>query len=613
MSNEILTNGTPAALNGAFSEEQKSYLQGFVGGSDLARYRQGLPTLLDALGVSLSGDSAAPAKAEEPIPSGPDAIHFHAQNRTMAAGGKLCKEEQAKREEHPFDIWDRMLQHADQAQFPKGTDVFRWKFHGLFQVSPAQDAFMCRLRFANGILNSLQLRRVAELAETCGGGYAHITTRANLQIREIGPENGIRVLNGLTEAGIITKGSGADNIRNITGSPTAGVDAQELIDTRPLAKDLYHYILNHREMFGLPRKFNIAFDGGGAVGVVGDTNDIAFVAVCVGEGQSVPSGVYFRMEMGGITGHGDFARDTGWLLRPEQCVPAAAGVVRAFIEHGDRTDRKKARLKYVLERMGHQGFLAQARKHMAFEPTLFPLEKCEPRPGVNRLGHVGVHAQKQEGFSYIGVVCPVGKLLPNQMRGLAKIADRYGDGDIRLTVWLNLLLANIANEDLPIVQSEIEALGLAWNVSPVRAGLIACTGNFGCKFAASDTKRHALEIADHLDGRVTIGGPLNIHLTGCPHSCAQHYIGDIGLLGTQLSESAESDEMVEGYHVYLGGGTGEQQGLARELAQSVKAQELPPLLEKLLGQYEGTHYEGEEFVDWSRRQDVNELRATIGL
>ena len=241
---------------------------------------------------------------------------------------------------HPFEMWDEMRANAAAAKFPKGTDAFLYKYHGMFHVAPAQDSFMCRLRIAGGIMKSYQLRGVADIAEKFAGPFAHITTRANFQLREIPPANVIHVLTGLDDCGLTSKGAGADNIRNVTGSPTAGIDPQELIDTQPLCAEMHHYILNHREMYGLPRKFNIAFDGGGKVAALDDTNDIGFFAVTVGEGKSVRAGVYFRMRLGGITGHHDFARDCGIVIAPSDCVAVAEAVVRVFISEGDRTNRQ---------------------------------------------------------------------------------------------------------------------------------------------------------------------------------------------------------------------------------------------------------------------------------
>ena len=422
---------------------------------------------------------------------------------------------------------------------------------------------MCRLRLPAGVMTTHQFRGVAAIAEGQGGGYTHVTTRVNLQIREIKAADTLTVLTSLQDLGITPRGSGADNIRNITASPTAGIDPSELIDTLPLARSMHHYILNHREMYGLPRKFNIGFDGGGTVAVLEETNDIGFTAVRVRGAEEVPDGVYFRMALGGITGHQDFAVDSGVLLRPEECVPAAAAVIRVFIENGDRTDRRKARLKYVLDRWGHAKYLEETQKHLPTPFRLFPIERCEPRIPAVRGAHIGVHPQRQPGLFYVGVVLPVGRLSCDQMRALAATAERHGGGTIRLTVWQNLLISDVPEGRVEQVKAEVEAIGLGCKATEVRKGLVSCTGNFGCKFAAPDTKRHSLAIADYLDTRLELDVPINIHVTGCPNSCAQHYIGDIGLLGTEVEAG---DDLVEGYHIFLGGGYGPDRDNGRELA-----------------------------------------------
>jgi ferredoxin-nitrite reductase len=577
-----------------FTEEQKQYLTGFLAGV-----------------LAKRGDrAAAPSGAAEPAPSGPEAIHHAAQDRFTASGRKLVAEEVAKRAKDPFAMWDEMRANAASGRFPKGTDVFLHKFHGLFYVAPAEEAFMCRLRMPNGILAAHQLEGLAELAESCGGGFADVTTRANLQIRRIGAARVIDVLTRIQELGLTSRGSGADNIRNITGSPTAGIDRQELIDTRPLARELHHHILNHRELYGLPRKFNVAFDGGGAVSVLEDTNDIGFAAVRVGEGEAVPPGVYFRVLLGGITGHGDFARDAGLLLTPEECLPAALALIRVFIENGDRTDRKRARLKYLLDGGGLEKYLAEAEKAQGAPFRRLPLAACLKRPPRQRGAHVGVHAQRQPGLFYAGVVLPVGRMTSAQMRGLAALARRCGSGAIRLTVWQNLLLSDIPEAALGAVRDGIASLGLALEASAVRAGLVACTGNAGCRFSATDTKAQALAIADHLDARLELDQPINIHLTGCPHSCAQHYVGDIGLLGTRVEAG---EDAIEGYDVVVGGGAGETQALARPVCRGVPFAEVPPLLERMLRGYLAQRTgPGESFQEFVRRQDEAALRRLCG-
>ena len=264
-----------------FTEEQRRYLEGFVSGVQARRAAQGLKPL-----GTEGGGSAQSA--------GPDKEHLAAMARFEAAGRKLSPEEKAKRDEHPFDAYGRLRDESAKGQFPKGIDNFRWRFHGLFYLAPTHNSYMCRLRIPNGILAHWQLAGIADLAQAHGGGYAHVTTRANLQIRDVTPHGAIPLIEGLAGLGIPTKGTGADNIRNVTGSPTAGIDPQELIDTRPYAKAWHHHILNDRSLYGLPRKFNVGFDGGGAIPVLEDTNDIAFTAVRVSEGAGVDAGVWFR-------------------------------------------------------------------------------------------------------------------------------------------------------------------------------------------------------------------------------------------------------------------------------------------------------------------------------
>ena len=600
-----------------FTEEQKRYLEGFAAGTMLLTggAAGAAPTFAGALGLrpqDLTGGAAAGAGSSQrgPVPVGPEAIHFHAQDRIVAAGGKLCPEEVAKRRRFPLDVWDDIARHAKDNVPPKGTDVLAFKYHGLFWVAPAQEAFMSRLRFPGGIITSYQMRGVADLAERFGGGHADVTTRANLQIREIKPPDTVHLVEGLHELGIINRGSGADNIRNVTGSPTAGIDPQELIDTRPLTRELHHYILNHREMYGLPRKFNIAYDGGGAVSALEDTNDIGFAAVRVAEGKPVPAGVYFRLTLGGITGHKDFARDTGVMLTPAECLPVAAAVVRVFIDHGDRTDRKKARLKYLLDKWGLEKFLAEADKLLPAPMRRFPLEECKARPPVEKHGHIGVFPQKQPGLSYLGVALPVGRLTCEQMRELADISEKYGSRTLRLTVWQNLLISDIPNDRVDAALTDLAGLGLSCSTSNVRSGLVACTGAAGCKYALAHTKRHAIQLGDYLDKRLELDQPVNIHLTGCPHSCAQHYIGDIGCLGTKVAVGDVDDpEMVEGYHVFVGGGYGATQGIAREVFRNVVADELPHVIEKMLrGYLERRNGESETFLDFVKRHETDELK-----
>jgi ferredoxin-nitrite reductase len=589
-------------MSGDFSPDQKRYLEGFMSGLTAARAARGvLP------GAASGGTGGEPA--------GPDAIHIKAQDRTTAAGGKLADQEKVKREEHPFDAYARLKDQADRNEPPKPADNFRWRYFGLFYVAPAQSSYMCRLRIPNGILKHWQLAGLADLAERCAAPYAHVTTRANLQIREIEPKNAVEVVEGIESLGLWSRGSGADNIRNVTGTPTAGIDPQELIDTRPYAREWHFHILNDRSLYGLPRKFNVAFDGAGIIPVLEDTNDIGFQAVAVAQGSEIEQGhgiepgIWFRLALGGITGHRDFARDTGIIVKPKDATKVADAIVRVFIEHGDRTNRNKARLKYVLDAWGFDTFLAAVEEKLGTTFTRAPAEAVLPRPAFDRSAHIGVRAQKQKGLNWIGIVFPVGKITVAQMRGLAKIAQDLGDGDIRLTVWQNLLISGVPDDKVALAEAAIAALGLATTATAIRAGLVACTGATGCRFAAAHTKEQADEIAAWCEARVAIDTPVNIHLTGCHHSCAQHYIGDVGLIAARVPINDDGDT-VDGYHVHVGGGFGPGAAIAREIYRDVKAEDAPRTVERMLKGYLAHRAAPDEsFLAFTRRHEVDALKT----
>jgi ferredoxin-nitrite reductase len=579
--NDLLTAPCAApSTSSAFTAEQKEYLAG----------------LLAAQALRASGPGAATATppAEELVFGQPLS--------------EVAKQEVWKHAENPLDSWDRLLEHAQQDKPPNDEDNYRFRTLGLFHVAPTQDSFMVRCRIPAGELTGAQLRGLAELSDSFGNGKAALTTRSNLQIREIKPRDTVNVLMKLQSLGLVAKGSGADNIRNITASPTAGIDRQELLDTRPFAHGLHHYILNHRDLYGLPRKFNVAFEGGGAVDTVADTNDIGFMAVRVRDENAtaaVAPGVYFRVELAGISGHKQLAVDAGIVVVPNQAVAVAVAMIRVFLEHGDRTDRKKARLKYLIDKWGIPKFLEATRQKLAFPLPSFPLSECTPRAPALKHGHIGVYRQKQPGRNYVGVVIPVGLLTTRQMRRLADLAEHFGSGQVRLTPWQNLLIPDIPDAFVETVKRSLVRVGFHYEASHIAGGLVACTGNTGCKYAGADTKGHALALARYLEKRVHLDQPLNIHLTGCPNSCAQHYVGDIGLQGVTVNQQGTP---VEGYHVVFGGGTGAHAGIGKEVFKALSFDEIPALLEHVLQVFQARRQPGETFADFTRRHDVKTLQ-----
>lgn len=598
--------------SGAFSTDQKEYLDGFLRGQLAGR------ATLDA----------SPSSGPAPY-SVREGLGYKAQQAWLAAGKRLSKEEHIKFEGNPLELADALSEHVQKNELPAGPDNFRFRFHGLFNVAPAQESLMCRLRIPGGALTPAQLEAVADCAEAYGGGYADITTRANLQIREIAPRHMLALLEDLHDAGIVPRGSGADNIRNVTGNPTAGIDPDELYDVLPLCRAMHHHILMNREFYGLPRKFNIAFDGGSSISALEDTNDIGFRAVEVGVDSAtpeVPAGVYFRVALGGITGHRDFARDCGLLLHAGECVPVAAAMVKVFIAHGDRGNRNKARLKYVLDARGFDWFLAETEKVLGAPLRRFPREACRFAPAPDRLAHLGVHAQKQSGLAWVGAHVPAGRMTVAQMRAVAALARQYGTGNearplagdarrtVRLTVWQNFLISEVPQQQAAACAEALATLGLSVEADPIAAGLVACTGAEGCKFGQAPTKGTARAVEAHLRaaraaGRLPLDGPVNIHLTGCPHSCAQHFIGDLGLIATTI----ERNGVVRGaFHILVGGGAQDQARIAVPARQGVPCEEVPAALEDMLRVYLEARRGSETFAEFTARHGDEELSLLFG-
>lgn len=571
--------------NSGFSEDQTSYLTGFVTG------------ILQARELPFLGQDAASRFTHEAS----EAV----ANVFGTPIDDLCREEQVKYQQNGLDCYDSILANAENNVFPTDGDVFRYKFHGLFFVSPAQESIMLRCRIAGGALSTYQFRGLAEIAQDWGPGHADLTTRANLQIREIMPENCPDILMKLCDLGLTSQGAGADNIRNITATPTTGFDPAELIDVMPYARAMHHYILKNRDLYGLPRKFNISYDSGGCVSTCADTNDIGFYAVKVGPNdQGVAPGVYFRMQLCGITGHKQFATDCGVLLTPAETVPVAAALIRVFIENGDRTNRKKARLKYLVDEWGIPKTLGETAKKLTFALREFPLEACEPSTPKSKHGHLGIH-QQRDGRHYIGILTPVGRISVTQMLALADIADEFGRGEIRLTVWQNLIIPGIPEEKLQAAITAIQATGLDHRNNTITGGIIACTGSAGCKFGAAETKGCAVELGRHLSGKMILDQPINLHLTGCQNSCAQHYIGDIGMMGTRVKQ--EDGTTVDGYNIVLGGGVDDTQAIAREVWKNVRADEMPALIEQLLVVYLRDRIDDETFASFANRHTPDQL------
>jgi ferredoxin-nitrite reductase len=548
--------------------EQQNYLQGFFAG-----VQQRAVVFADLF----PDHAATPQKSDdEDIP--------------------LIAEERIKNEEHPLDSYYRLVENARHNQAPDKEETFRFKWNGLFFLTPVKDAFMARLRIPGGQLMSYQVRELARIAKEITTGYIQVTNRANLQLRLIEPKDAPEFLRRIQSVGLQSRGSGADNIRNLTSNPTAGIDPAELIDCTPYVRELADFILAHREFYNLPRKFNIAFDGGGLIGSVEDTNDIGIKAVQVGDE------ILFRIALGGATGHKAFARDAGIVVPPAQIVNVVVALVRVFIANGNRGDRKKARLKHLLDQWTLDRYLAETEKLLAAPLRRAPLGALDYPAEKIAHSHIGAYPQKQPGLNYVGIALPVGQLTPAQFLRIAEISELYGTGEVRLTVWQNFILPNIPDAYVETVKKAVRRIGLDHRQSNLASGVMACTGNRYCKYSSTDTKGHALELTKHLEKHVVLDQPVNIHFTGCPHSCAQHYMGDIGLLGAKTRDGREA------YHVCVGGGFGNRAAIGRQIFQAMPFEELKPTVERMLNVYLELRSEAETFQQFTTRHDLNTLQ-----
>ncbi|WP_223280073.1 precorrin-3B synthase [Nostoc sp. PA-18-2419] len=442
---------------------------------------------------------------------------------------------------------------------------------GLFYATPAEDGILSRMRIPGGMINSEQCRAIAEIAELHGGGYVDVTNRANLQIREIRTLIDSKVLNRLQNIGLGCCNTDVDQIRNIMTSPTAGIDSQELIDTRPFVQAWDNYLATHPALSALSAKFSVCFDGGGIVQVCDRLNDILFAAVLV-DGD-----VYFRLHLS-VGAKGQPPSDTKILLLPNDCLPILAALADVYLNHSDINNQRRLRLRDLLNTLGCENYLQQVQQRLTF-----PLNRSETCPTAQRIDtkyqHIGIHPQRQKGLFYIGVVLPLGRIESRQMQGLADLAAKYGS-EIRLTPWQNLLLTDIPQQKLIDVQNEITILGLNTSATNIKSGLVACSGNKGCAASATDTKSHALALAKYLES-LTLEHPINIHFTGCQKSCAQHSQSDITLLGVNFEVD---NQTVEAYHVYLSDSNSSYK-FGRQLYQYVTFPELPALIEKIIKMY----------------------------
>lgn len=495
-------------------------------------------------------------------------------------GTTLNKFEKFKAEKDGLAIKDE-LDHFAQIGWEAmdKTDLeHRLKWVGVFYRPVTPGKFMMRLRVPNGILSSEQMRVLGEIVQRYGDdGNADITTRQNLQLRGIRIEDIPDIFQRLKSVGMTSVQSGMDNVRNITGSPMAGLDADELIDTRELVQKVQDMITNYGQgnyqFSNLPRKFNIAIEGGRDNSVHAEINDIAFVpAYKEGElGFNVVVGGFFSAK------RCEAAIPMNVWVRPNQeVVDLCRGILEVYRDNGLRANRQKSRLMWLIDEWGIEEFRTRVANHLGY-----PLATAAEKDAIDweKRDHLGVFPQKQEGLSYIGLCVPVGRLFADDMFDLARIAEVYGSGELRLTVEQNVIIPNIAAENMATLLTEPLLAKFTPNPAPLQRALVSCTGAQFCNFALIETKNKAVDLIRQLDAELNIPRGVRMHWTGCPNSCGQPQVADIGLMGTKARKDGKT---VEGVDLYMGGKVGKDAHLGSCVQKGIPCEDLKSVLTSIL-------------------------------
>ncbi|MCA2506395.1 MAG: ferredoxin--nitrite reductase [Microcystis sp. M54BS1] len=495
-------------------------------------------------------------------------------------GTTLNKFEKFKAEKDGLAIKDELDHFAKIGwEAMDKTDLeHRLKWVGVFYRPVTPGKFMMRLRVPNGIISGEQMRVLGEIVQRYGDdGNADITTRQNLQLRGIRIEDIPDIFQRLKSVSMTSVQSGMDNVRNITGSPMAGLDADELIDTRELVQKVQDMITNcgqgNYQFSNLPRKFNIAIEGGRDNSVHAEINDIAFVpGYKEGElGFNVVVGGFFSAK------RCEAAIPMNVWVRPNQeVVDLCRGILEVYRDNGLRANRQKSRLMWLIDEWGIEEFRTRVANHLGYA-----LATAAEKDAIDweKRDHLGVFPQKQEGLSYIGLCVPVGRLFADDMFDLARIAEVYGSGELRLTVEQNVIIPNIAAENMATLLTEPLLAKFTPNPTPLQRALVSCTGAQFCNFALIETKNKAVDLISQLDAQLNIPRGVRMHWTGCPNSCGQPQVADIGLMGTKARKDGKT---VEGVDLYMGGKVGKDAHLGSCVQKGIPCEDLKSVLTSIL-------------------------------
>jgi len=453
----------------------------------------------------------------------------------------------------------------------------RLKWLGVFFRPVTPGKFMMRLRVPSGITNSDQLRVLGDIIQRYGDdGCADLTTRQSIQLRGIRIEDLPEIFRKMEAVGLTSMQSAMDNVRNITGSPVAGIEAGELYDTREMIRELQDRITNkgegNPEFSNLPRKFNIAIAGCRDNSVHAEINDLAFVPAFKDDvfGFNVLVGGFFSGK------RCDAAIPMNVWMAPEEVVEFSLSILRLFRDHGLRANRMKARLMFLIDEWGIEKFRSEVER--VHGKTLLP---AAPKDEIewDKRDHIGVYPQKQAGLNYVGLHIPVGHLNATDLFELARLAEVYGTGELRVTVEQNVIIPHVADAKLATLLSEPTLQRFQVNPGNLTRTVVSCTGAKFCNFAMIETKQYAVSVIDAVEAKIDVPTPVRIHWTGCPNSCGQPQVADIGLMGAKVRKDGQTVEAVD---IFMGGTVGKDAKLGEKVMKGVPLSDLDGVLVELL-------------------------------
>ena len=442
----------------------------------------------------------------------------------------------------------------------------------------ATEFFMMRIGIPNGIATATQLRVIGTLARDHGRNLADITVRQAIQLHWLTVQSLPAAIEALESAGLSPKGACGDVVRNVTGCPLAGIDGHELIDASPLARAVAHEVSGNSEFYNLPRKFKITVTGCPVWCSYPEINDIALTAVKRGDeiGYSVRVG-------GGLSADPHLAVKLDAFVPESQSVAVVRGIIAIFREQqGLRESRDRARMKHLFLREGWtaERFLTELKNKLSFE--LAPGVDDNVPDDVFR-DHVGVHPQKQPGLYSVGATVLNGRMSGEQLLAIADLAEKHAGAEIRTTVMQNFVIPHIPKDNLDTVLAELKRIGLTVEASNFWRGTVACTGTEFCKLAITETKGFARWLVDEMDTRIPgFDQQIKLHVTGCPNSCGQHWIADVGLEGKKIKHQGQ---LLDAWSFAVGGALGQHAGVARLVNYRCLSSEVPDALERLLNAY----------------------------